>query len=525
MKRREFLAVTASTVGTLLPIVARASDRPCPPATFGVAGGGQVSSACVPGRAPTWFLDMPDNTWARIAGGASALEEFQRGARLHDVRASLPRPVGSGFVSPSGAQSDICKNYTGGCVDQDRGELILAANGGHAGYFGNEVYALAVRSERPGWIRLTNPTPGLERDNGALLVRDAIGNQAANVTASNLDYKPGRAGPDGRPYGNPMNVHGWHKCCFGEGRVWYAGMTAVAGVSGHSTATWSFDRGEAESLQLANGGQPIEHMQAPWTYHGLAFETMPGSVYAFDIEGGPAVFDRVGRRVWSFAGLSILEAPNDIVFWSVDVGSGKVTKYRKVNRDTAPGLGGQKAQGDPQFGAQWAAFAHDVGTTGILIVAQRLSRNIWVFDPSNPAQGLVRKLPLFTPGSEFRSNFESIGDGDPNCNTKGTGAVYHSASRSILTWNDWSGLSGGGNGATFRKLRIPDDPINGEYVWSLVQPSPKNTVVPVNEVQVSQGPHSRFNIIEDMGNGQSALICQLDTTGPAFVYKLPIAGV
>ena len=37
--------------------------------------------------------------------------------------------------------------------------------------------------------------------------------------------------------------------------------------------------------------------------------------------------------------------------------------------------------------------------------------------------------------------------------------------------------------------------------------------------------NSKFNIIQDMGNGQAALVVCMDTGGPTYVYKLPANGV
>jgi hypothetical protein len=36
---------------------------------------------------------------------------------------------------------------------------------------------------------------------------------------------------------------------------------------------------------------------------------------------------------------------------------------------------------------------------------------------------------------------------------------------------------------------------------------------------------SKFNIVEDMGNGQSGLVVCMDTSQPVYVYKLPVQGV
>jgi hypothetical protein len=97
--------------------------------------------------APAWFINQTPGTWISIASGA--------GQRIQDV---LPNPI------PHSAQladqpSSITSAWTGGAVDQSRGEYMLCANGGHADYPGNECYALSTRDTTPSWRRLTDPTP------------------------------------------------------------------------------------------------------------------------------------------------------------------------------------------------------------------------------------------------------------------------------------------------------------------------------------------------------------------------------
>ena len=92
--------------------------------------------------------------------------------------------------------------------------------------------------------------------------------------------------------------------------------------------------------------------------------------------------------------------------------------------------------------------------------------------------------------------------------------MYHKPSRAILCWD--------GDGVNLRKLAIPAS-IGSTWTWSRVSPASGNSVTPT--AAETNGTFGRFNIIEDMGNGQSALCVVNSTTGPTFVYKLPVAGV
>jgi hypothetical protein len=356
---------------------------------------------------------MADRTWATPVANT--------------LRSLAPNPA------PSGSQEAICTAWTGGCVDQDRGEYILPANGGHTDYAGNEVYAVALRKDSPTWVRLTDPS-------------SASGGTLGGNTKG--DFGDGKM----------RSVHGWHRACFGNGRVWYAGMDGMYITGAWSTACWSFNRGSLG-----------------WTYHGLGLPTLGGNVNG---EAGCASYDRVGNRVWSSVGAGSNSLGQSI--YSIDASSGVVSQHKIALQAGRP---------------RWSALAHDLrlwilgcGPDGVLELV----------DLNNPTQTIVK-----TP------------TGSPSGLTDGAGAVYHAPSRAILTWNSY--------GANLRKLTIPSNPLTGSWVWSQVSPSSANSVAP--DAAPAQGTYSKFNLIEDMGNGQSALVVVNSTSGPVYVYKLPAAGV
>src|SRR5262245_28335501 len=124
MKRRHFIALT-SLAGAMLPALTLAAT-PCPPPAVAVEGGTSVNTTCddgqddgPPGSAPSWFLNLPDATWSSIAVDGT-------------ISKVLPSPIpdAHGGDRP-GAITDA---WTGGAVDQNRGEYLMAANGGHADY-------------------------------------------------------------------------------------------------------------------------------------------------------------------------------------------------------------------------------------------------------------------------------------------------------------------------------------------------------------------------------------------------------
>ena len=171
MKRREFLAATAGLTGTIFPLLSKGQSKPCPPETVAVAGGSGSQVSCgAPGSAPSWFVGLPEKTWTRLA-----IEETINAASAGQAAASL-------------AHNDVryvTKAYTGAVVDQSRGEYLMAANGGHANYDGNEVYAIQIKSDNPRWYRLTERSPASVVN--ALLID---GTQSSSNTTSEQGNTP-----------------------------------------------------------------------------------------------------------------------------------------------------------------------------------------------------------------------------------------------------------------------------------------------------------------------------------------------
>lgn len=371
-----------------------------------------LRSSVQPSAAPAWFLSMTDKTWATPV--TNTLDAV--------------KPAGE-----FGSHSAICTAWSGFCVDQDRGEYIAAANGGHTDYGGNEVYAVAMRQASPAWVRLTDPSTLTG------------GTQGTNTKG---DYGDG----------NMRSVHGWHRACFGNGRVWYPGMDGMYQNGAWSTACWSFDR-----TSLA------------WAYHGLAMAS-PGGNYVG--EAGIGCFDSVGNRAYGTSGSGA--GAGGIGLYSIDATTGSVSTHA-VDHGRQPRSGG---------------IAHDLR---LMVLVNPYEDDIAVLDLTNIAAGVYYKTP---------SN-SSLFPGD------GAGCVYHAASRGFL-FHD-------GYGATIRKLSIPADPVNGTWAWSEVTADGSNAVTPSSPP--AAGTYSKFNIINDMGNGQSCLTLCNGTTEGVYVYKLPAGGV
>lgn len=480
MKRREFLS--AGLAAAVLPQIGRAASKPCPPSTIGIVGGPTTNTSCAAqAGAPAWFESMPENTWIAVAGGI--------GRRIYDVR---PNPaVGASNAAFAGGNglAAVTTTWTGGCVDQARGELILAANGGHDGYYGNEVYACALKSEQPTWVRLTDPTPDSH------LRKDAT--SSYGVPAFNNDV-----GPQG--YGRMRSVHGYNRCCFGGGKVWYAGQDSYAsGPGGSAMAVWWFDRDA-----LGDGPFPQPHVANepfPWRFHGMALEQ---ALYPGPFESSPSAFDRVGRKVWSLSNNA-----DPVVVWSVDTQSGAISRYSGA-------VGAVRYSGKQAiFGGMWAAIAHDLG---VLIAPLFRTPAVAVLDLNAPERGFT--VHAATPEIDWDPN-RRLGTGTyavaPGEQAPGYGASYQLATSSVLVGCPWM------NGDRIRRLSVPTrvsggnrifDP-SGTFVWSELRPSPGGAALTFPSDY--QGSFGKFNMVEDMGNGRTALVVVTDVMGPVYVYKLP----
>lgn len=434
MKRRDFIRAAGLT-GIALPALGRAA-APCPTPQIWIDDDPPVNTECVPppppGTAPSWFVNMPDKTWTMIAAGSSRsdLSGWQRGSRVADV---FP----SSSIGGNGPRY-VCEAWNGACVAQDRGELILAANGGHGNYAGNEVYACDIRGATPRWTRLTNPSV------------------ASGGSESNGDYGDGRM----------RSVHGWHRCTWGAGKVWYAGMDGMYVSGMWSTRCWSFDRN-------ALGDGPFPVANAPWRNLGLGLPQSSG----VNGEAGCASYDRVGNRVWSSVGAYANSAGQS--FYSINCATNAISQHDFALQGGRP---------------RWCALAHDL--------------RVWVL--GCPYEGKLELVDLANPVRTINS----VPTGSPSGLEDGVGAVYHQRSRAIFCWD--------GYGGNIRKLSIPSNPLTGTYTWSQVTPASGNPVSP--SAPSDTGTYSKFNLIEDMGNGQSALVVINKTDEPVYVFKLPVAG-
>lgn len=91
---------------------------------------------------PTWFAGQTERTWQAV------------GNTLSDVD---PCPAGNCVYSEISKQEGVVNAWVGAAASPS--SLIIAAQGGHTAYGGNEVYEFEFLSETPQWFRRVDPAP------------------------------------------------------------------------------------------------------------------------------------------------------------------------------------------------------------------------------------------------------------------------------------------------------------------------------------------------------------------------------
>ncbi|MDH4071868.1 MAG: hypothetical protein OEV41_02045, partial [Gammaproteobacteria bacterium] len=340
MKRRDFIIASASVVGAV-PILARGQSIPCPPSVLNVIGGQSVTTACGPSSVPGWFANQAERTWIQLAGGSGMSQAWQRGSRIFDVKPN-PLPPGNDGINA------IHNNWTGGCANQDLGEYYLPAQGGHEGYFGNEIYALGLREETPTWRRIWGPTPN------------------SQILTTNLGYNPPNTS---HADGNPRPTHGWfYQICDANGRIWHIGA-AYANPSGDwGTTLYSIDR---------------NNLAAGWTFHGRIWTSIPGGQpgSTFGFQSGPCAYDRKRNVMWVGAEF----ATNDAVA-QIDLASALAAGPR--SQSTGPAVAGTQISDAyyTELNNAWSVVLHDRASP-VWVIGKTSSSRLWILDPSNPSAG------------------------------------------------------------------------------------------------------------------------------------------
>jgi hypothetical protein len=280
--------------------------------------------------------------------------------------------------------------------------------------------------------------------------------------------------------GRPRSMHNTFQC-FGDGRVWMPAMNSVtSGGGGFCPRMISFNRD-----MLGEGTTPLA-----WTGSDLGAFTNYGinaSINRNIALFGVAVFDKATHRAYGLAG----NGANNTHWWYMNT--------------IGPNIGtGQTFSAGHSWGhfGGWAVSAWDLG---ILVAGDILRQTICVL---NIAANTWTQISNVT-GSGLYSG--------------GSGGVYVAKNNTIGI-----GLPRDTN-RTIYKLQIPTTTVNGRKVynssgtwaWTQINPSGPD----INVGGAGSGAYSKWNLIEDMGDGRSGILYIGDIDEATFVYKIPAAGL
>ena len=413
--------------------------------------------------APQWFTDLTERKWYEIAGGATHGDAWQNGNRVYDVKPSNYGSYGNGDIN------DIVNAYTGGCASEALKEVYLPAQGGHAAYAGNEIYALKLNQSVPAWVRIWGPSAVGD------ITSTNPGNNAAVV--KNADT-------------TPRSMHGWYQCHVDNaGRIWI-GQSAPQddGTGTHQSCYWSIPRGTGDTIS------------GSWMYHGRMYVPTTDGGDDVDLNWGsyillqaaPGVYDSVGDKIWRFPEGDVTGNP-PIRAW--DCSNAVANGAAAQSGDNE--IYGMSKLGEgygTQFSSCWSVVLTDKSPRCLLVGG---GSTLYYFD-------------VETPGSDFVS-ISDTGTAAPT----GVNAVYVPGHSAVYCF-------GTEMGATVRKLTITgSNPTTASYAWSDVTNN-SGSATPANvDAGTYNGTYSKAQGIVDMGNGQALLVIASNVQGPTYVYKLP----
>lgn len=277
--------------------------------------------------------------------------------------------------------------------------------------------------------------------------------------------------------GQPSNTHSYHRPVVAAGRLWLPGLDSANTSNGYwTTTTVSYD------LSQTSGGV--------WRSHGrLTLGGIPKWL------GGSAAYDSINDRIFSFP-------------QQTDSGSGF---YFNVSNalaaaDTISGaVTGSTAIAMPSFGS-WIYNA--------TVFSPSLARLFMCCENSDTGSFAgLRSLQVNNLGAGWTSH--TISGTTPFPPYSGGGFVRHESANRFYSYNS--------SGNTIRVLE-PANPITG--TWTGRSVTLGGVTAPGTSSDNGSRGFSRFNIIEDMGNGEACLIWYpTHTLAGMYVCRVPPGGL
>ena len=434
-----------------------------------------VSFTVTSNAAPAWFVSATEKQWVAISSNT-----------LNDVAGPSPTTGGSFAL--------LTRAWTGGCVDQSRGELLFPANGGHMDYAGNQVFACSVKSESPQWYRLTDASPESAVSppvNGpANSTANTIAGQGHNPSGYTAMYSDGRM----------RALHHANGAAFANNKIWFHTQSSPSGIGNSTSHAWSYNR-VYTGIPTAPGAAALAwaNNPGPWAWLGTSSGGETGSSSIGDDLGpfAPSALDPVTGLIWT------AHTPNAARVWaSLNTSNGSIVRCNSVNVSAD-----STSQG-------WACVVYDPAWDGINESSCRW--RYWVANDYAHNALVILNLKAADPYAAAAWTYY-VPTSSTVHSAGNVGAVYHAPSKSILLGNP---SSLGGN---ILKVRVPTNG-DGTYAggtWQVSTITLGGSNPATGLGGDNQGAYSKFNIINDMGNGQAALVVCMETNQAVYACKLP----
>jgi hypothetical protein len=275
--------------------------------------------------------------------------------------------------------------------------------------------------------------------------------------------------------GRPRAMHNTFQC-FGDGRVWMPVMNSVTSPGGGSVnrqVSWNRDL-------LGAAATPAPYATNPWNDYGsLSGVNMNVALF------GVGVFHRYRHRAYGLGGNSA----NNTNWWYTNT----------IGPSIGTGAAFTSGQSFGHWGG-WVICAHDLD---IIVAGDHLRNVITVLDCATNTWTQISNVS----GSGYY--------------TSTSAGVYVAKNRTIGI-GDPPRL-----GSTIYRLTIPTTTINGKVVYNPSGTWAWSNFTPTGATVTSEAVHtySKWNIVEDMGDGRSAIVYCGGIDYPTYVYKIPAAGL